>query len=483
MPKGTTRRQQLHPLETRFVKEFSGHGFFDGVVQSYDAKTEFYHVVYPKDGDAEDMDEEELTWLLNAQKEADDDDDIGKEKEDDNKALENSTRKKRRVATTPLVAAATLTTTSRYGRSRKQLHSYNEEDYFNDSDFAESEEDADNVPPIKRTRTSKNESRGKMTSKKTSTSKGGRIQGSLKQSGSDSESDVWMADVDDEDDMAEDGKNKQGGRGRSAKNKAAGASADVSTAKKGGKKKMAEAFQPINAPSFSDLSLKKIHETKEYLDPCGMEATDNIIDRLVGEQVTKIGSLLQRALLGQQTWKQQPEQKKDFYGAKSTSTALGSKHNPLKLGTACSGTDAPALALTLIQEQLEQSHLFVSDVDKDVEGNNSTRNTKTNEKAVEPTKSTSLKLHYSHKYSCENDPFKQAYLARNFDSFCILTLVNCAMRNHGMFMDKSNYCPTLIYLSLVHLVKTLVCCVRIDELISKTRVVLVKPSLQRLKLS
>jgi hypothetical protein len=110
-------------------------------------------------------------------------------------------------------------------------------------------------------------------------------------------------------------------------------------------------------------------QQKEYFDPCGMEATDDIVSRVVGEQVDKIQGLLARVL-----------QKHNKDG----------KHNaPLvKLGTACSGTDAPALALTLIKEQWEQRSGLPSAGD----------------------------FAFTHAFSCENDPFKQAYLARNFDS-------------------------------------------------------------------
>ena len=104
------------------------------------------------------------------------------------------------------------------------------------------------------------------------------------------------------------------------------------------------------------MSLEQIQQEKEFLDPCGMEATDDIIDRLVGEQVDKIGSLLQRTLSG--------------------SDALGSLELPLQLGTACSGTDAPSLALTLVQEQMELRGLDGL-------------------------------FNFDHTFSCENDPFKQ----------------------------------------------------------------------------
>lgn len=86
-----------------------------------------------------------------------------------------------------------------------------------------------------------------------------------------------------------------------------------------------------------------------------MEGSDDIVERLVGEQVDKLGGLLKRAL-----------ENKD----------LGSEGNPLELGTACSGTDAPALALTFVQEQMELRGL--GDL-----------------------------FSFSHEFSCENEPFKQ----------------------------------------------------------------------------
>jgi hypothetical protein len=127
---------------------------------------------------------------------------------------------------------------------------------------------------------------------------------------------------------------------------------------------MCDSFQPINAPLYMKKSLEEIQEKHVFLHPCGEQSSDDIVARLVGEQVDKIGGLLQKA-------KEHGD--------------IGSASNPLKLGTACSGTDAPALALTLVQEQLalrELGNVFSS----------------------------------THEFSCEVDPFKQAYLERNFDS-------------------------------------------------------------------
>ncbi len=109
-----------------------------------------------------------------------------------------------------------------------------------------------------------------------------------------------------------------------------------------------------------------------------MEATDDIIDGLIGQQVDKIGSLLLRSL-GQEVKDQNDDEHRKSVGG------LGSINNLLQLGTACSGTDAPALALTLIQEQMEVRGL---------------------------TKEKGKRLEFEHGFSCENDPFKQGMYVR-----------------------------------------------------------------------
>jgi site-specific DNA-cytosine methylase len=161
------------------------------------------------------------------------------------------------------------------------------------------------------------------------------------------------------------------GKGRKAVGKSkAAARPSLKSGKE--KIKMADAFEPINAPANKTMSLATIHEEKEFLDSCGVEATDDVIDRLVGDQVDKILPLLERSLTGNA---------EDGGGG----GGIGSAQCLLQLGTACSGTDAPALALTIVQEQLEQRGK------KDL-------------------------FQFSHTMSCEVEPFKQSYLARNFDS-------------------------------------------------------------------
>ena len=144
-----------------------------------------------------------------------------------------------------------------------------------------------------------------------------------------------------------------------AKNKGAAKKKSEKTDKKDGKKgkggkkegkSMAESFQPQTNPSYYRFSRQEIELKFNFLDPCGMEATDDIIaDRIVGEQVEKCLPLLEKAL-------RYDNGSGSGNGAGGDST-LGSANEPLVLGTACSGTDAPALALTL---ELAHRHCYLS---------------------------------------------------------------------------------------------------------------------------
>ena len=125
------------------------------------------------------------------------------------------------------------------------------------------------------------------------------------------------------------------------------------------KKPMSESFKPKNEPSFPKLSLPAIRDRHAFYDPCGGTAAgadESLIHRCIRDQVDAIVGLLVRA----------------------------APH--CVLGTACSGTDAPALAMGMVQEQLRQLC------------------------------ETTMPLRVEHVFSCEKEPFKQAYLERNFDS-------------------------------------------------------------------
>ena len=113
-----------------------------------------------------------------------------------------------------------------------------------------------------------------------------------------------------------------------------------------------------------------------YVDPVGVDPTHGIVERIVSDQVRKVGGLLQQVQV------QKSRKSKDDVDNRELSY-------PIRLQTACSGTDAPSIALGLIKESL--SRLC--------------------------SKSNENKDHlfdYEHMMSCEIEPFKQAYIARNF---------------------------------------------------------------------
>ncbi len=119
---------------------------------------------------------------------------------------------------------------------------------------------------------------------------------------------------------------------------------------------------------------QKLPAAGSYVDPVGVDPTHGIVERIVSDQVRKVGGLLQKV---QARNRPSPE---DF------KTELS---YPIRLQTACSGTDAPSIALGLIKESLSR---LCSKSDG-------------NEKH---------KFDYEHMMSCEIEPFKQAYIARNF---------------------------------------------------------------------
>jgi C-5 cytosine-specific DNA methylase len=111
---------------------------------------------------------------------------------------------------------------------------------------------------------------------------------------------------------------------------------------------------------------------KPFVDPVGIDPTHGIIEGIIAEQVRKVGGLLK--CVAERNEKGLMEK--------------GELPFPIKLQTACSGTDAPSIALSLIQETLD--HLY-----RDKSENNHG-------------------FSFSHEMSCEIEPFKQAYIGRNF---------------------------------------------------------------------
>jgi hypothetical protein len=131
----------------------------------------------------------------------------------------------------------------------------------------------------------------------------------------------------------------------------------------------------------------------EYVDPVGLDPTHGIVESILSTQVSKIAKLL-------------------IYN--STYNAI----NPIRLQTACSGTDAPSIALGMVQEILHRNNNNGTTSNKNA---TTTTNNKNNnnpdghdQQQQEQQPQPSGGFHYSHEMSCEMEPFKQAYIARNF---------------------------------------------------------------------
>lgn len=117
-----------------------------------------------------------------------------------------------------------------------------------------------------------------------------------------------------------------------------------------------------------------------YVEPVGIDATDGIVEGIIGGMVQKVGKLL---LLATKRSTNQRE--------------MGELDFPIKLNTACSGTDAPSIALSLVKEYLDRLISNNEDDDDDMDDGEGGHG-----------------FDFEHNMSCEIEPFKQAYIGRNF---------------------------------------------------------------------
>mmetsp|Transcript_15839 Transcript_15839/g.39337 ORF Transcript_15839/g.39337 Transcript_15839/m.39337 type:complete len:1761 (-) Transcript_15839:1193-6475(-) len=326
---------------------------------------------YPKDdgmpyeGTVVSAEKTTTTWQLRVEYEDEDEEDMFVSEVQEAVALykqyfinkttkKTETKRKIEDVTDTASTSATTTTTTTTSRRGRQTTKVNYGDYFDDDSSSDEEE-----------LVTKTKKRGPLPAKKTKKKKKRVVSSS-----SDEEMDGYdLADesedsVDEDMDMDDEEDDEEACVLKAKKETKTKETSKPATGDR--KLTMAESFDPINYPLFQELTQNEISEQKQYLDPCGMEASDDIISKLVGNQLDKIMGLFTRAM--------------------ARPNNLGSQSNILKLGTACSGTDAPALALNIIQEQLElrneQRNLFCQ----------------------------------QHAFSCEQEPFKMAYLAKNFDS-------------------------------------------------------------------
>jgi hypothetical protein len=370
------------PVGTIIRKPFPPDGeLFDGKIVSYDGDIKWYRVIYA-DGDVEDMEHDEVVQYLSnngvsnkapVRKKVL----VAKKRKVQRKASPSRKRSKPATPKTEtdvsddsdesfVVAGSSPSRRQQRACSKKIKYVIDDTDDEYDDELSESEEES--TPVIKR---KPNLPAGRKRNAAKTTVKSKANDDSSDFEGMDNEdSDDELLDAASGDDEIQTPKSNP--RAKPKKSTPAKKTA-LKPARAGKeavpeKKKMSESFEAKNYPDYQKLSLQQIKEQKGFLDPCGMEATDGIIDRLVGEQVDKIGGLLHRAL------------QHDF----------GSFDVALQLGTACSGTDAPALALGLVKEQMELRNM-------------------------QP-------LNFTHEFSCEVDPFKQgmfgvATLSDNFARF------------------------------------------------------------------
>lgn len=135
-----------------------------------------------------------------------------------------------------------------------------------------------------------------------------------------------------------------------------------------------KAFKPNNNP-------QKWPKDGDYCDPVGIDPTHGIVEGIIAAQVRKVGGLLQMVKASQQQ------------GA-NEEKLLGELSYPIRLQTACSGTDAPSIALGIMQEALDKICA--------------------ESKEEKETTDKGHSFEYSHEMSCEIEPYKQAYIGRNF---------------------------------------------------------------------
>eukprot|EP00536_Pseudo-nitzschia_multiseries_P018197 jgi/Psemu1/54535/gm1.54535_g len=125
------------------------------------------------------------------------------------------------------------------------------------------------------------------------------------------------------------------------------------------KVKMSDAYNPINNPQNFRRTYDEVAETEEFFDPCGVEAHDDIIEGLMKEQFLKLGKL----------WKRRTKEMKQKRNERDRKQSRNVS-DVIRLMTACSGTDAPALALQMFEEiaaqhsiEFRQNHLMSCEIE------------------------------------------------------------------------------------------------------------------------
>ena len=364
-------------LGTKFWKLFDGYDeAFQGTIASFEDG--IYHGVYD-DGDEEDYSENEMETMIKTGK----------------PTLQKKKKKKRRQQqdVTPKAAAKTTIVSSRSGRKIQKV-SYDlnalDENVFTESDNSDNDSSDDDSAPDKKKsrRTPKNTASNEKTQQQQaitppSVAKGRAID-------FDAYNNNLLPDDEDVTMNGKDGNQQKHGN-------------------KNGKSPVPSFQNIISVPAFPDLSLSDSHE---FLDPRGLDAATNkgIVDVLVGDQVSRLGGLLVRALSSA-----------NGNNTNKGVAVVGTRENPLTLGTACTGTDAPAFALKMVQEQMKVRLEGLLTATATYDGVPVVTGDDAIDKRTKPVTTEAVwasvpELHFSHEFSCGTCENERAFLERNSQS-------------------------------------------------------------------
>ena len=439
-----SKQIQMYKIGTKVSKQFEDPNDnnrmkpFSGIIKSYDTELELYNVQY-EDGDSEDMSGKEVSEILvvkgSKKKEASSKSNNNKRKEKSKKSINDDddssdeevvvAKKKARTSKKSIVDSddedmdeesdSGEVLTSKSGRKTKKVvyaQSDTEDDGLEDSD-----EEMDIPKKKKKAQASKKKKVSSKAATKGKKKKGGNDSDSDEfELGSEEEEDEdesFAADSESEDEMQVDSDSESEDEAPKKKKKAKKGGKKAAAKKKKPSKKKSKAsdggddgddggdeggegenesdddddddaldgsIEALCAKKAKDINVlnnpQKFPVNGPYVEPVGIDATDGIVEGIVGGMVQKVGKLL----LG--TLKREDGERE-----------MGELNFPIKLNTACSGTDAPSIALGLVQESLDR-FCSTSEGDDDEKKDHG--------------------FTYEHNMSCEIEPFKQAYIGRNF---------------------------------------------------------------------
>ncbi|CAJ1936311.1 unnamed protein product [Cylindrotheca closterium] len=361
-PQETAHAVQVAPkIGTRVEKEFPEQGFFQGLVVDITHADDFmyYYVLYD-DGDEEEIEQDEFDQCRETyiSRNGDSKPAPTVEKEEEEEKIDDPT----------IVSTSTTSSNANNKRQRRRVQ-YNEEsgddDDDGDGDFGEP------APKSKR----------KVAKKRKVLEDDLDDEEFEMGAASDDESLPDDMDVDDESEASLPKKTTARAKAKQTKGKEAKAEeteADIPKEVPEGWTKDPEFWNRLNKErkNFKPNNNPQKWPTGAYVDPVGIDPTHGIVEGIITEQVGKVGRLLQMVA-----------------AQDGANGILGELGYPIKLMTACSGTDAPSIALGLVQEcyaKLQSSQTF----------------------------------EYSHEMSCEIEPFKQAYIGRNFPGVPLFPDIN-----------------------------------------------------------